>query len=183
MYPSLADTWIALAPREGWNDAVDAHGFDWESAVDEATRRAASDYQLVWNECSDGQKVVLDHLATRGLVNEKGRRELTELIAKGLIRRAPNFVLATETLRRFILGQECHREVTQLEADQETSVWDRIRGPFLFAIAVGTGFFVFTQQEVLSEAVRVVVTVVGALPTVLNLLGSVGNKGSAPKGA
>jgi hypothetical protein len=97
------------------------------------------------------------HLAKSGLVNEKDRRTLRRLLARGLVRRQPNFVLMNETFRRYVAAREAEVEA---QVPPEPSTWDAVRRPVLM---LGTALVIllFVTQQELFSATTATVTALG----------------------
>ena len=99
--------------------------------------------------------MVLGQVADEGLVNEKTKRTVRVLMARGLVCRQPHFTLMNETFRQFVLSPQMQSEVDALE-EQSSGAWDVMRWPFLIILIASLGFFFATQQELFN-------TVLGAL--------------------
>ena len=155
---------------------------DRQRLLEEFYDRAEGYYQSLWMKCSRDEKVVLGHLAEDGLVNEKNRRLVRRLMARGLIRRRPVFQLMNETFRRFVLSPACRSEVQQLEPT-DPSPWDRIRLPFFAVFAAGGVFFLGTQKELLEGAMPVVAAFTAGLPVLVKVADLFGGRraGAAAK--
>jgi hypothetical protein len=155
------------------------HGMGREQLLEEFGERAEGYYSTVWESCSCGEKVVLQHLAQEGLVHEKNRRVIRRLMARGLIRRGPNFCLLNESFRRFACSAFCKSQVLALEQSAEPSAWDRFRWPFLALISATLAFFFATQQELLDHTLAVVTGLTAGLPAVVKIIDLLGGKRSA----
>lgn len=141
-----------------------------EQILEELGERAEGYYQGLWASCSADEQVVLEHLAEEGLVNEKSRRTVRRLMARGFVRRAPNFRLINETFRRFVASATQKREVLKLEREAAPSAWDRLRAPLFVGLAASLVFFFITQQELLDGMAASVTGLAAGLPAALNLL-------------
>jgi hypothetical protein len=141
-----------------------------EQILEELGERAEGYYQGLWASCSADEQVVLEHLAEEGLVNEKSRRIVRRLMARGFVRRAPNFRLINETFRRFVASATQKREVLKLEREAAPSAWDRLRTPLFVGLAASLVFFFTTQQELLGGVAASVTGLTAGLPAVLQLL-------------
>jgi hypothetical protein len=153
---------------------------DREQLLEEFSERAEGHYREVWESCSLDEKVVLQHLAEEGLVNERSRRVIRRLMACGLIRREPNFCLMNETFRRFVASPFCRRQVDVFEQQAKPSAWDRFRWPFLCVLAASLAFFFATQQELLNSTIAVVTGLAAGLPALAKIVDLLGGKRSAP---
>jgi hypothetical protein len=155
-----------------------SHGMGREQLLEELGERAEGYYGAVWDSCSRDEKVVLQHLAQEGLVHEKNRRVVRRLMARGLIRRGPNFCLLNESFRRFACSALCRSEVLALEQSAAPSSWDRFRWPFLAALSASLAFFFATQQQLLDSTLAVVTGLTAGLPAVVKIIDLLGGKRS-----
>jgi hypothetical protein len=158
------------------SDLNGKNGMDREQLLEEFGERAEAYYRDVWESCSEGEKVVVQHLAAEGLVNEKNRRVIRRLMARGLVRRGPNFRLMNETFRRFARSSFCKAQVDDFEQTAAPSAWDRFRWPFLGVLSASLAFFFATQQELLDSAMAVVTGVTAGLPVLAKIVDLLGGK-------
>lgn len=154
------------------------HGMGREQLLEELGERAEGYYSAVWESCSRDEKVVLQHLAQEGLVNEKNRRVIRRLMARGLIRRAPNFCLLNESFRRFACSAHCRSQVLAFEQSAAPSAWDRFRWPFLAVLSASIAFFFATQQQLLDSTLAAVTGLTAGLPAVVKIIDLLGGKRS-----
>jgi hypothetical protein len=155
---------------------------DGEQLLEELGERAEGYYFTVWESCSDPEKVVLQHLAQEGLINEKNRKVVRRLMARGLIRRDPSFRLPNESFRRFACSPLCRCQVAALEQRAAPSAWDRFQWPFLAVLTASIAFFFATQQELLDSTLAMATGLTAGLPTVTKLMDFLGGrKSAAPK--
>ena len=142
----------------------------------EVGERAENYYREIWSTCTKEEKLVLGQLAQEGLVNYKAKTTLRRLMARGLVRREPHFVLMNETFRRFVLSSFSRTEVAALEEDSTTSAWDAIRWPFL-ALLIGSLAFLFvTQHELFNTTVGVLTAVAAAVPAIVKMANVFGER-------
>ncbi len=154
------------------------HGMGREQLLEEFGERAESYYSAVWESCSCDEKVVLQHLAQEGLVHEKNRRVIRRLMARGLIRRGPNFCLLNESFRRFACSALCKSQVLAFEQSAAPSAWDRFRWPFLAVLSASIAFFFATQQQLLDSTLAAVTGLTAGLPAVVKIIDLLGSKRS-----
>jgi hypothetical protein len=163
---------------------LDPHAplYSREQILEELGERAERYYQGLWVSCSTDEQLVLEHLAEEGLVNEKSRRVIRRLMARGFIRREPKFRLMNETFRRFVLSSVNKARVFSLESDSLPSAWDRLRVPLFMGMATVLAVFLTTQQELLDGFSASVTGLTAGLPALLKLVGSFsgGRPGSSP---
>jgi hypothetical protein len=160
-----------------------AFGLKPRQLLEEFGERAELYYRSLWASCSRDEKVVLGHLAEDGLINEKDRRVVRRLMARGLIRREPVFQLMNETFRCFVLSPGCRREVLEHEQATGASPWDRFRLPFFAVLAAGAVFFLATQKQLVDGSMAIATAVAAGLPAVTKVLDLLGGRraGGAPK--
>ena len=97
-------------------------------------------------------------------------------MARGLIQRAPNLRLMTETFRRFVVSPICREQVLTLEQAAGRSAWDRFHWPFSATLAACAALILVTQQELLDSTIAAVTGVTAGLPTLLKLFDLLGWK-------
>jgi len=164
--PFVKRVWAEILPY-AWQ-ADRRAPLDLSQLLVEVGERLENYYRGLWSSCSDSERVVLAHVATDGLVNEKDSRIVRGLMARGLVRREPYFRLMNETFRRFVLSTESTREMAALEG--RVSVWDTVRWPFLIMLgALMAGFFT-TQHELFNQTVGVVSAVAAGLPVLVKMI-------------
>lgn len=141
-----------------------------EQILEEVGDRLDNYNRGIWESCSDAQKLVLLHLANEGLVNEKNRRTVRLLLARGLIRKNPNFGFVNETFRRFLLSRIPAAEVAEME-EKSISAWDAVRLPFLITLMAVSAFFFLTQRELFTTTVAVITALAGGIPSLVRVVG------------
>lgn len=142
-----------------------------EQLYDEIGERAASYYAALWARSTGPEKIVLQHVARDGFANMNDRQTLRRLLARGVVRRCPNFTLLNETFRRFVLCTPRCREVEAIHAHTAVSTWDKIERPLmagLFCVAV---FFVATQRDLFDSAMTLVTALATGIPTLVRVAG------------
>jgi hypothetical protein len=147
-----------------------------EQILEEFGERAEGYYHGLWASCSSDEEVVLEHLAEEGLVNEKSRRILRRLMARGFVRRDPHFRLMNETFRMFVASATCKGEVLALEKEAAPSAWDRLRWPLFAGLAASLAFFLATQQDLVDGMLASVTGVTAGLPAMVKLFDFFGNR-------
>ena len=144
----------------------------------EVGERSENHYREIWESCTPAEKLVLGQIAGEGLVNQKTARTVRMLMARGLVRRQPNFVVMNETFRQFVLSASSRAEVTALE-DQATSTWDAIRWPFLILLIGSLTFFFATQHELFNTALGILTGVTAAVPALVKMASLFGGRKEA----
>jgi hypothetical protein len=125
-----------------------------EELLDLLGERAEAYYRAIWESCRTAERCVLVHLAEHGLVNDKDRRTLRRLLARGLVRREPHFKVMNETFRRYLLGHTA--EVAAETPSGEASAWDSVRRPVLAIVAALAILLFVTQQELFSATSAII---------------------------
>ncbi len=144
----------------------------------EVGERAESHYQEIWASCTPAEQLALGHVAEEGLVNRKTKPTIRRLMARGLVRRQPNFVLMNETFRRFVLAMAPSVELAALE-ESSGDAWATVRMPFLVVLMAGLVFLFFTQQELFSSTLGVIAGVGTAVPTLMKMASMFGQQRSS----
>lgn len=147
-----------------------------EQILEEFGEEAEAYYQSLWASCSRDEEVVLAHLAEDGFVNERNRRVVRRLIARGLVRRGPHLRLMNETFRRFVVSSVCKNEVRAVEQEAEPSAWDRLQVPFFVGLATCLLFFLTTQQSLLDGSAGAVAGVAAGIPALMQMMDLFGGK-------
>lgn len=161
--------------------ALDLREMDRGQIFDEIRERAGLYYRSLWASLSDGEKLLLVHLAEEGLVNPKNHRPLKRLLARGIARRDPALRVMNETFRRFVISHK--HEVLAIERrETEDSPWAHLKRP-LTTVLLGVGVFFFaTQREVFNTTLVFVTALAGALPQILQLVGFFGSSKTRAEG-
>jgi hypothetical protein len=173
--PVVGRLWSDVLPY-AWHP--DRPALDVGQLIAEVGERAEPHYCEIWSSCTPAEKLVLGQVAAEGLVNEKTKRTVRVLMARGLVRRQPHFTLMNETFRQFVLSPERRHEVAALE-EQSRGAWDVMRGPFLIILLASLGFFFATQQELFKTVLGALTAAATLLPFVVKAATSFGERKSA----
>jgi hypothetical protein len=150
---------------------LDSEATARDQVLEEISERAENYYTSLWHTCTHLEKIVLLQLAQTGLVNEKMRRDVRRLLARGLIRRDPRMRVMNETFRRFVLSHAVNTELAnELEPGFGTDAWHRFRVPLFATVLVVTLFFFVTQHELFDATIASVTGVAAALPAFAKIL-------------
>ena len=84
--PVVNSVWAEV--RRAATDRPTLMPLNIEQLYEEVGDRLDNHYQGLWASCSDAEKLVLEHLARERLLNEKDRRTVRVLMARGLIRKS-----------------------------------------------------------------------------------------------
>jgi hypothetical protein len=167
-----------------WKDVLpyawhpDRPALDINQLLIEVGERSEHHYREIWETCTPAEKLVLGQIAEEGLVNEKTERTVRMLMARGLVRREPNFVVMNETFRQFVISASARAEVAMLE-QQATSTWDAIRWPFMVLLIGSLTFFFATQHELFNTALGVLTGLAATLPALVKMASLFGGRKEA----
>jgi hypothetical protein len=153
-----------------------------DQVLDEISERAENYYTGLWHSCNKSEKVVLLQVAQTGLVNEKMRKDVRRLLARGLIRRDPRLRLMNETFRRFTVAQSNDAVLaSELEPDFFSDTWQRFRVPFFGSVGVLALFFLMTQHELFDATIAAVTGLTATIPALAKILSVWSNRSSVVK--
>ena len=108
---------------------------------------------------------MLLQLAQTALVNEKMRKYVRRLLARGLLRRDPRLRLMNETFRRYVALQGANASLAaELEPNFATDAWQRFRVPFFVAVGAVALFFLMTQRELFDATSAIVTGLTATIP-------------------
>ena len=153
-----------------------------DQILEEIEESADQHYRKIWEERSEDERVLLEHVARHGLASAASRRVVRQLLAAGLLRKDPELRLMSESFRRFVLEPERRQEVAALEKQAAPSLWDRLRVPIAMSGMLALLFLVVTQREALDTTVSMALGVTTAVPTLVkltSLLAQLGAKGDS----
>jgi hypothetical protein len=183
-----------LLEREGQSDAkIDEIATDLQHStafvdgsltrdqiLEEIEESADQHYRGIWQERTEDERVLLEHVARHGLASATSRRVVRKLLAVGLLRKDPELRLMSESFGRFVLEPERRQEVAALEKQAAPSLWDRLRVPLAMSGSLALLFLVVTQRETLDTTVSMALGVTaagGTLAKLTSLLAQLGVKG------
>ena len=142
-----------------------------EQVLDELSECAEVWYRRLWKACTPDEQLVLAEIADDGFVNYKSQRTVRRLLARGLVRKDPDFRLMNETFRRYVLSPPCEADVRTIEGTSDPSRWDELRVPFFVGLIGAALFFMFTQRELFNATVAALTTLAMAMPVLVRVLG------------
>ncbi len=151
------------------SEEMQADELNEEQILDEVAEQARPLYQAAWRECTEDERIVLEHVARFGLSNAASAPTVRRLLKRGLLRKDPELQVMNETFRRFVVAPERRQEVERLESEAEPSIWDRVRFPLAAGATIAVIFLVTTQREMFDATVTVAAGVTTAVPTLLRL--------------
>jgi ABC-type multidrug transport system fused ATPase/permease subunit len=138
--------------------------------LDQILEQAALYYRKIWNNCSEGEKLTLLHLAGDRLLSPNDP-DIKSLLRKGLIKRAPGIRLMNETFKRFVLSQSLTGGLELIETQaKKASSWEALKVPLLI-VFVGVVLFLFlTQKDFYSSALTVITASTTGIPAFFKLI-------------
>ena len=92
------------------------------------------------------------------------------LLARGIIRKDPNFRFVSESFRRFVLFRIPAADVAAIE-QRSSSAWDTVRLPFLITLLAVSAFFFLTQRELFTTTIAVITALAGGIPALVRVAG------------
>jgi hypothetical protein len=168
--PLVRTLWKDVLPY-AWHP--DRPALDVRQLIVEVADRAEHYYREIWATCTAAEKLVLVQIAAESLVNEKTDRTVRVLMARGLVRRQPQFTLMNETFRQFVLSPQVRHEVDALE-QQSSGAWDALRWPFVIVLMATLVFFFTTQQDLFKTVLGALTAAATLVPAVVKLVTSLG---------
>ena len=97
---------------------------------------------------------------------------LERLLRLGLLRKDPDFCIASNSLRNFILSEESPEDIIKWEDKTPVSVWAHLRYPLLVLLLLLAVFLAFVGPAVVESLLGLIPAIVLALPLVLRLFSS-----------
>jgi len=129
-------------------------------------------YFSLWNTCSKEEKYLLYDLAMDGFVNLQNERGLKKLLEKGLIYYNQSLQVMNESFRNFILTTIKESESLAMEKElRRSGTWSLYSSVFLLLLLSLMVFIAFSQQEILSQFVALLVGLTTAVPYLLRFSG------------
>ncbi|HEX2123382.1 MAG TPA: hypothetical protein VHL59_17255, partial [Thermoanaerobaculia bacterium] len=165
------------AARERWQALFDAFVRIDESLLKgERTRSHARS----WHNCSTDEKLVLYHLARYGLVNEKTRAILENLLARKLVSAKPDLQFTDPDFEKFVI--EAAKAEGLGEANVAAPVPRRFGAKVAIAVLVAAAVLLvllMTQKDLLNATMVIVTGLAAILPALLKLVAMLSGKSSS----
>ncbi|HKC65942.1 MAG TPA: hypothetical protein VKB86_20020, partial [Pyrinomonadaceae bacterium] len=138
-------------------------------------------YQKIWDDCSEGEKLTLLHLAQDRFLSPNDI-DIKPLLQRGLIKRDPDIRFMTESFKQFVQSQSLSGGLESIETlSRRTSPWEALRVPLLI-IFVGVLLFLFlTQKNFYNSSLTLVTALTTSIPAFFKLLGLFQGDGSGSK--
>ncbi|HYK03154.1 MAG TPA: cache domain-containing protein [Thermoanaerobaculia bacterium] len=150
-----------------------------DQVLDEIGERAEEYYSALWLTCNAHEQLVMMQLAQTGLVNNKARKHVRRLLARGHLRRDPQLRVMNESFRRFVLAQcTTSNLAAELEHNIAGDAWSRFRVPLFAGVAVVLLFFFMTQRQMFDSSIALVTGLAASLPAFVKMVSGLGNRAS-----
>jgi hypothetical protein len=172
--------------RERWQRLIDAFvridaaalqsGYSLPATCDDSSRRT---FERIWTDSSPKERLMLYQIARDGLANGKNKDVLRRLFARGLVRREPELVLASDGFEQFVLVAGKRDAVTDSERDATPPRWQSLRYAALMLVAAGIIVMLTTQNELISTTSAIVTALAAGIPAALRLITVVQGRQSA----
>ena len=147
------------------------HGLTEEELIRHVGDLAEPHYRVLWSRCSDGERLVLIHLATEGFVNPRNWDIVRRLMRRRLIRRTPAFRVMNRSFAWFIAQVEHPSQVEAWESAAGASSWDRVRNLVIASVVIAGLFLFVTQPDVLAKWLGFLTALAGGTGALMQLLG------------
>jgi hypothetical protein len=153
-----------------------------EHILDQILEQAELYYQKVWDNCSEGEKLTLLHLAEDRLLSPNDP-DIKSLLRKGIIKRAPEIRLMNETFKRFVLSQTLAGGLEQIESQaKKASPWEALKVPLLVVFVGALLFLVLTQRDFYGSSLTIITGLTTGIPAFFKVLSLFQSEGASPKG-
>jgi hypothetical protein len=137
--------------------------------IEEVTQRASDFHRALWQCCNQEEQYVLYRMAQGNMVNCLHTKLLEHLLRLGLLRKEPDFRIASYSLRNFILSEETPEEARAWEKQTDDSIWTYLRIPLLMLLLTLTVFLAYVGPNVIESLLGLIPAIVLALPLALRL--------------
>jgi hypothetical protein len=154
------------------SDVDDA--FDEDDLIEEVTLGAEEFHRRMWKSCNQEEQYILYRMAQGNMINTMHIKLLERLLRLGLLRKCPEFRIASYSLRNFILSEETPEDIAEWESQTPESVWTYLRFPLLVLLLMLTVFLAFVGPSVVESLLGLIPAIVLALPLVLRLFSGSG---------
>ena len=108
---------------------------------------ADAHYRVLWAQLTDEERLVLYHLAVRGIINPRNAELARRLMRRGLLRRTPALRVMNESFRLFVSRVEDRATIRVWERAAGASAWVWLRNGVLACVVVAAVVLFVTQPE------------------------------------
>lgn len=136
-------------------------------------------YRVLWSTCTKRERMALYQLANEGWANCQNLAALKHLVRRGLIETRPEFRIADEDFRGFILEWVSSEDQREWERQDEISVWDGLKAALYVSVGLSVAAIALLYGQ---QAMGYVVAGVSAITPVIKTISDLRGKGKAPAG-
>jgi hypothetical protein len=115
---------------------------------------AEKDYKMVWDACSDDERIALVQLAREGVLNPKQSTAVRNLLGRGLLVRDPALRLVNRSFALFVLRRYEPQKLRELERGEAGFGWAQMRWILLIALLAIAAFLWTTQPSVVENILK-----------------------------
>ena len=163
-FPSLEDLSSDIIARLPFEDRK------WNQIQQEISDRAELYYQQIWENCSDGERLTLMHLAQDRLLSPNDP-DIAPLLHKHLIMFAPDLRPMNETFKDFVLARTANENLRVKETQAKSaSQWEAFKIPLFVAFAAVVVFLVFTQKDLYNSSWTLLTALTTGVPAVFKVV-------------
>jgi hypothetical protein len=129
-------------------------------------------YQHAWAASSHAERIILDALARRRMVNLEAALAIRSLVRRGLVVMTPDPRLMNQSFAAFVRQAERPDTIAEYRREQGGSFWDRLARPIAFVIPALLGLV--STAAVLSgaDAATMLPVLLSAGPALLGAIGA-----------
>jgi hypothetical protein len=138
--------------------------------VEDVLDHADAYYRSLWSTCTKNERLVLYQLSKDGWANPRNRKELQDLLRRGLIVKNSGFQVMNLSFRQFVLNYQYPEEVAAWDQEVNKSTGKAVRSSLLVAAAVLGVWLIYSQQQVFHLAIGYAGAIGGAAATVTGLV-------------
>lgn len=133
-------------------------------------------YESIWESCTKDEKLLLDDISDNLLLNDKNKRVIEILLAKGLLKKNVSVSLANNSFRNYVNSKADGEQEKEYLEVRKSGNWTRYRAP-LILILFAVAFFIVLQENILSNIYSIMTLILGIMTVVTKISGifSTGN--------
>jgi hypothetical protein len=138
-------------------------------------------YQRIWATCSEEERLTLMHLSEDRFLSCNDP-QLSVLILKGLIVKAPELRLINQTFKHFLLTQCSQTGLVSIENQaKRNSTWHMLKIPLLIGFVAVISFLLLTQKEFYSSSLTMITGLMTGIPALFKILSILQSDGAGQK--
>jgi hypothetical protein len=127
-------------------------------------------YEDLWADCTHDEKLLLDDISDNLLLNDKNKKVIRTLMAKGFLRKNISIDIVSRSFRNFVNTKAGEEEGKEYLEVRKTGNWTRYRAP-LILILFAVAFFIVLQENLLSNIYSILTVVLGIMTIVTRMSG------------